>query len=142
MQINNNIVSIQNEIIANFKYLASDRLATIEYIIDIGNELPTITEKERDDNNLITGCASKVWITHEHTKEGTLIFKGDSNTTIVKGLLSLIIKIFYNQKPKDIISTKLFFIEEINLNNIITSQRFIGVNNIINHIKLIANRYI
>jgi cysteine desulfuration protein SufE len=133
------IDQIQKDIVQTFQTIKNDRIATIEYIIDIGNELSPIEEKDKTENNAIEGCVSKVWVTHK-IENNRLQLKGDSNTSVVKGILSLIIKIFNNQKPQDIVTAQLFFIEETELHNLITSQRFIGVDHIIKHIKSIAKQ--
>jgi cysteine desulfuration protein SufE len=135
------INEIQQEIIKTFKTLENDRIATIEYIIDVGNELIPLEEKYKTEKNLIEGCISKVWVIHQIVN-GRLEFKADSNTSTVKGILSLLIKIFNNQTPKDIATTELFFIKQTNLQNIISSQRFIGIDAIIRYIKSISRQYL
>ena len=87
--------------------------------------------------NLVKGCQSKVWLNYK-VKNDKLIFSGDSNTSITKGLLSLLIKVFSNQLPEDIIKTKLFFINKTGLCRFIGTQRSNGLESMENKFKIIA----
>ena len=97
--------NIQNEIIENFKVLDNDFEMTLNYLMEIGEKLDVLDEKYKSEENLVKGCQSMVWLTHK-IQDKKLIFSGDSNTSITKGLLSLLIKVFSGQSPKNILNTK------------------------------------
>ena len=89
------------------------------------------------EENIIKGCQSKVWLKHFYDNE-KLTFFGDSNTAITKGLLSLLIHIFNNRTPKEILDSKLFFINDTGLCRFIGTQRSNGLEAMENKFKLIA----
>jgi len=134
------IKQIQEEIIDDFAMLDGDRESTVFYIMELGQKLAPLSEKFIIEENLIKGCQSKVWLTSS-IKQDKIIFQADSNTGITKGLVSLLIQIFSNQKAEDIINADLFFIEKIGLGNFIGSQRSNGLVSMIKQIKLDALAY-
>ena len=77
--------------------------------MEIGENLEDFEENYKTEDNIVKGCQSKVWLSHKMS-DGKIFFTGDSNTSITKGLLSLLIKVFSGQSPKNILDTKLFFI--------------------------------
>ena len=103
--------SIQKDIISNFQTLDDDFEMILNYLIELGEKLDEFDVEEKKDDNLIKGCQSKVWLSYKII-DNKLFFSGDSNTSITKGLLSLLIKVFSNQTAEEIIKTKLFFINE------------------------------
>ena len=134
------IEEIQNEIVEEFAFLSSDRESTIFYIMELGQKLPKLEDKYKIDENIIKGCQSKVWLTAQLVDD-RVTFNADSNTDITKGLISLLIRIFSNQKVDDIIDSDLFFIEKIGMGNIIGSQRSNGLLAMIKQMKLYALAY-
>lgn len=134
------IEEIQNEIVDEFSFLSGDRESTIFYIMELGQKLPPLDEKYKVEENIIKGCQSKVWLTADLDGE-RVIFNADSNTDITKGLISLLIRIFSNQKVDNIIDSDLFFIEKIGMGNIIGSQRSNGLLAMIKQMKLYALAY-
>ena len=129
--------SIQKDIINNFQTLDDDFEMTLNYLIELGEDLDEFDDKDKLEINLVKGCQSKVWLNYK-VKNGKLIFSGDSNTSITKGLLSLLIKVFSNQLPEDIIKTKLFFINKTGLCRFIGTQRSNGLESMENKFKIIA----
>ncbi len=129
--------SIQKDIINNFQTLDDDFEMTLNYLIELGEDLDEFDEKDKLEINLVKGCQSKVWLNYK-VKNDKLIFSGDSNTSITKGLLSLLIKVFSNQLPEDIIKTKLFFINKTGLCRFIGTQRSNGLESMENKFKIIA----
>ncbi len=129
--------SIQKDIINNFKTLDDDFEMTLNYLIELGEGLDEFDDKDKLEINLVKGCQSKVWLNYK-VKNDKLIFSGDSNTSITKGLLSLLIKVFSNQLPEDIIKTKLFFINKTGLCRFIGTQRSNGLESMENKFKIIA----
>ena len=129
--------SIQKDIINNFQTLDDDFEMTLNYLIELGECLDEFDDKDKLEINLVKGCQSKVWLNYK-VKNDKLIFSGDSNTSITKGLLSLLIKVFSNQLPEDIIKTKLFFINQTGLCRFIGTQRSNGLESMENKFKIIA----
>tara|TARA_B100000482_G_C12489497_1_gene252076 strand:- start:274 stop:702 length:429 start_codon:yes stop_codon:yes gene_type:complete len=129
--------SIQKDIINNFQTLDDDFEMTLNYLIELGEGLDEFDDKDKLEINLVKGCQSKVWLNYK-VKNDKLIFSGDSNTSITKGLLSLLIKVFSNQLPEDIIKTKLFFINKTGLCRFIGTQRSNGLESMENKFKIIA----
>jgi len=134
------IEEIQKEIVEEFAFLSEDRESTIFYIMELGQKLPKLEDKYKIDENIIKGCQSKVWLTAQLIDD-RVTFNADSNTDITKGLISLLIRIFSNQKADDIIDSDLFFIEKIGMGNIIGSQRSNGLLAMIKQMKLYALAY-
>mgnify|MGYP005670758453 FL=1 len=132
-----NTTTIQQNIIEDFEILEDDFEMTLNYLMELGEKLEEYEEKNKTDENIVKGCQSKVWLSYE-LKDGKLFFSGDSNTSITKGLLSLLIKVFSGQTPKDILDTKLFFINKTGLCRFIGTQRSNGLEAMENKFKVIA----
>ena len=103
------IPEIQDSIISEFA-LYDDWLDKYAYIIELGKDCPLIDEKDKTENNLIKGCQSRVWLSCEH-RDGRLWFKADSDAVITKGIITLLIRAFNGQTPKDILDADLGFID-------------------------------
>ena len=132
-----NTTTIQQNIIEDFEILEDEFEMTLNYLMELGEKLEEYEEKNKIDENIVKGCQSKVWISYE-LKDGKLFFSGDSNTSITKGLLSLLIKVFSGQTPKDILDTKLFFVNKTGLCRFIGTQRSNGLEAMENKFKVIA----
>ncbi len=131
------INEIQDEIIEEFEILGDDRETTIIYIMELGQKLAPLPEADYQDQNLIKGCQSSVWLT-ALLEEGKVIYKTDSNTDVTKGLISLLVRILSNQSPQNILDADLYFIEKIGMSNVIGSQRSNGFANMIKQVKVYA----
>ena len=127
----------QNDIVEDFKVLEEDFEMTLNYLMEIGEKMDDYDEVLKSDDNLVKGCQSKVWLSYE-LKGGKIFFSGDSNTSITKGLLSLLIKVFSGQTPEDILNTKLYFINKTGLCRFIGTQRSNGLEAMENKFKIIA----
>ena len=134
------INEIQEEIISEFEVLQDDRESTIFYIMELGEKLPSMDEKDKIDINLIKGCQSKVWLITK-IYDNNVYFRADSNTEITKGLISLLIRVFSGQDADDIMNADLFFIEKIGMHQMIGSQRSNGFASMIKQMKLFALTY-
>ena len=131
-----NTTTIQQNIIEDFEILEDDFEMTLNYLMELGEKLEEYEEKNKIDENIVKGCQSKVWLSYD-LKDGKL-FSGDSNTSITKGLLSLLIKVFSGQTPEDILDTKLFFVNKTGLCRFIGTQRSNGLEAMENKFKVIA----
>ncbi|AQG77899.1 SufE family protein [Spirosoma montaniterrae] len=131
----------QDEIIDEFD-LFDDQLDKTQYIIDLGKKLPPMPESAKTDENRIMGCQSKVWVDSE-LKGERLFFMGDSEPTaqISKGLVSLLIRVLSGEKPEDIASADLYFIDKVGMRNLVTSLRAGGLASMIERMKNTARAY-
>ena len=134
------VADIQQEIIEEFEFLIEDRESTIFYIMELGQKLPEMEEAKKNEDNIIKGCQSKVWLT-ANFKNGLVHFTADSNTDVTKGLISLLIRVLSGQTPDTILNTKLTFVEKIGMSQLIGSQRSNGFNAMIKQMKLYALGY-
>lgn len=131
------IVDIQNEIIEEFSLLEGDFEMSINYVMELGEQMPSFEESDRTEDHIVKGCQSKVWLTASYV-DGKVIFKGDSNTAITKGLVSLLIRVLSNQSPEDILNEEIFFPEQIGMNRFIGTQRSNGFAAMIKQMKIYA----
>ena len=131
-----NINNIQNEIVEEFDIFDS-WMDKYEYLIELGKSVPKISEENKKEENIIKGCQSKVWL-HAEKEDGLVKFYADSDAIITKGIISLLIRTFSNQKPKDIIDANLDFIDKIGLRQHLSPNRANGLNNMIKKIKFYA----
>tara|TARA_B100001964_G_scaffold153669_2_gene169031 strand:+ start:3642 stop:4013 length:372 start_codon:yes stop_codon:yes gene_type:complete len=112
-----------------------------EYIIDLGKNLPVINDRFKTPDNIIKGCQSKVWLYAEYINN-KLIFTADSDAIITKGIIAILIRVFSNQSPKEIIDAKTDFIETIGLKQHLSQTRANGLASMIKQIKLYAVGYL
>ena len=120
------INDIQDEIIEEFSSF-DDWMDRYSLLIEYGNGLEPFPEADNNDKNLIDGCQSKVWFTAE-MQDGKIVYKGDSDAILVKGIVALLIRVLSEQTPEDIINTKLYFIDEIQLREHLSPTRSNGLN--------------
>lgn len=120
------INDIQDEIIEEFSSF-DDWMDRYSLLIEYGNGLEPFPEADKNDKNLIDGCQSKVWFTAE-MQDGKVVYKGDSDAILVKGIVALLIRVLSEQAPEDIINTKLYFIDEIQLREHLSPTRSNGLN--------------
>ena len=135
--MNKSIEELQNELIEQFEPF-DDWMDRYQLIIEMGDELPQITEQEKKDENLIEGCQSRVWIVCEAHVDGTLHFRADSDALIVKGIAAMLLKIYDDQTPSAILNSPLFFIEKLNLTGHLSPTRSNGLASMIQRIKTYA----
>ncbi len=134
------INEIQDEIIEEFSLLGDDMESTIFYIMELGQQLPPLEDRYRTEANTVKGCQSKVWLTTDFKNNG-VIFRADSNTEITKGLISLLIRLWNERRPEEILDTDLYFIDKIGMKRVIGSQRSNGFAAMIRQMKLYALAY-
>jgi cysteine desulfuration protein SufE len=133
------INTIQDEIIENFDFFEDwdDKYA---HIIEMGKELQPLKEKYKTDDNIIKGCQSRVWLNAE--MEGkNLLFSADSDAIIVKGLVAMLLKVFSNHTPDEIMSSDIYFMEKIGMANHLSPTRSNGLVAMVKQIKLYALAY-
>lgn len=131
-----NINDIQDEIIDEFSSF-DDWMDRYSLLIDYGNSLEPFEEEAKNDQNLIDGCQSKVWFTAE-LKDDKVIYHGDSDAILVKGIVALLIRVLSGHTPKEIVNTELYFIDEINLREHLSPTRSNGLNAMLKQMRLFA----
>lgn len=134
-----NIQKIQEEIIEEFA-MFDDWMERYEYMIDLGKSLPIIEEQFKDDDHIIKGCQSKVWV-HAGLDDEKVIFTADSDAIITKGIIAILIRAWSNQKPQDILEANTDFIDEIGLKEHLSPTRANGLVSMIKQLKMYAIAY-
>ena len=130
------INEIQDQIIAEFSVF-DDWMDKYSLLIDMGNELPPLDVKYKTQNNLIEGCQSRVWLQADCI-DGKAVFSGDSDTVIVKGIVSLLIRVLSGHTPDEILSADLYFIEVTGLKEHLSPTRSNGLVSMLKQIKMYA----
>lgn len=129
----------QAEIVNEFSQIKSweDRY---KKIIAMGKDLPAQEESFYDDKFLVKGCQSRVWL-HAELNNGRVILKADSDAMIVKGLVSILLKVYSGLTPKEILTTPPNFIEELGFKNYLSPSRANGFLSMIKQIMLYAQAF-
>ncbi len=133
------IQDIQNDIIDEFS-MFDDWEERYQYMIDLGKSLPLINAQYKTDDNIIKGCQSKVWV-HAEMDEDKVVFTADSDAIITKGIIAILIRVFSNQHPKDIIDSDTDFIDQIGLKEHLSPTRANGLVSMIRQLKMYAIAY-
>ena len=133
------IIEVQNEIIEEFS-LFEDWMQRYEYMIELGKAIELIDTSKKIDSNLIKGCQSKLWL-HAELKNNKLIFKADSEAIITKGIAAVLLRVFSNQTPEDILNANLDFVDKIGLKEHLSPSRANGLISMIKQIKYYALAY-
>jgi cysteine desulfuration protein SufE len=133
------INEIQEQIIEEFSFF-DDWMDKYQQIIEIATDLPIIDTKFKSDDYIIKGCQSKVWLNAE-LKEGKIYFSADSDAIITKGIVSLLIRVFNERTPQEIIEADLYFIEKIGLKENLSPTRSNGLTSMLKQMKLYAVAY-
>ena len=111
-----------------------------EYVIELGKKLKDFPEDERKDENKVKGCQSSVWIV-TYDDGGRIYFKADSDSTIVKGLIALLVRVLNGRKPDEILDAKLEFLDKTELKQRLAQTRANGLAAMINQMKMYALAY-
>ena len=133
------IIEVQNEIIDEFS-LFEDWMQRYEYMIELGKSIELIDSAKKIDSNLIKGCQSKLWL-HAELNNNKLIFKADSEAIITKGIAAVLLRVFSNQTPEDILNANLDFVDKIGLKEHLSPTRANGLISMIKQIKYYALAY-
>jgi cysteine desulfuration protein SufE len=131
-----------DQVVADFELL-DDWEDRYRYVIELGRELAPLPEAERTEANKVRGCASQVWLsTHETSRDGRLglVFRGDSDALIVKGLVAIVIALFDGKTPDEIqaIDAEALF-SKLDLRSHLTTQRSNGLRALVDRIKADAD---
>lgn len=127
------IQEIQEEIIGEFKIFDS-WMNKYNYLIKLGKDLPPIDSKYKTESNLIKGCQVNTWF-HSAFKDGKVFYDIDSESTMTKGIIALLIRVLSGQKPEDIKNAELYFIDKIGLRENFSPTRSNSLWKLVNRIK-------
>ena len=133
------IQEIQDEIIEEFSEL-DDWMDRYQLLIDLGNEQEPLDEKYKTESNLIDGCQSRVWLQADY-RDDKLWFTAESDALIVKGIVSLLIRVLSGHTPQEILDADLYFIERIGLREHLSPTRSNGLTSMVKQIKMYALAY-
>ncbi|MBL7545334.1 MAG: SufE family protein [Bdellovibrionaceae bacterium] len=125
----------QNQIIAQFPD-SLDWESKYKKIIEMGKRMAPLETESKIEKNIIKGCQSQVWLVADLEKDkGRIRFRGDSDALIVKGLVALLLSVYDNEKPNDILNSQLFFLDKTGLKSHLTPSRTNGLMAMVQQIK-------
>lgn len=133
------INEIQDEVIAEFSDF-TDWMDKYQLLIDLGNELAPLDERYKNEDNLINGCQSRVWIKADY-HDGKVLFTAESDALIVKGLIALLLRVLSGHTPQEILDADLYFIDEIGLRDHLSPTRSNGLLAMVKQIRVYALAY-
>jgi cysteine desulfuration protein SufE len=131
-------VAVQDDIISSFS-MFPEWLDRYQYLIDLGRKLPPLSEEEKSDDKLLSGCQSKVWL-HLEGDSGRVVIRANSDAAIVSGLIALLASVYSGCSAQQIIEIEPYFIREIGLSDHLSPTRANGLHSMLNAIKAHALR--
>ena len=130
------IDEIQDEIIDEFSVF-DDWMDKYALLIDLGNSLPPIEEKYKTNENLIEGCQSRVWLQADY-RDGRIWFEAESDAIIVKGIVSLLVRVLSGRTPDEILNADLYLIDRIGLTEHLSPTRSNGLVAMVKQMRMYA----
>ena len=130
------INEIQDEIIEEFSEF-DDWMDKYQMRIDMGNDQPPLDDKYKTESNLIDGCQSRVWLQADYA-DGVITFSAESDALIVKGIVSLLIRVLSGHSPKEIMDADLYFIDRIGLSDHLSPTRSNGLLAMVKQMRMYA----
>ena len=130
------INEIQDEIVEEYSDI-EDWMDRYACIIDLGNTLPPIDEQYKTPSHLIEGCQSRVWLNAEMDGDN-IVYTADSYAIIVKGIISMLIKVLSGHTPDEVINSELYFIDKIGLSEHLSPTRSNGLVAMVKQMKMYA----
>jgi cysteine desulfuration protein SufE len=127
----------QEEIIEEFNSF-DDWMDRYQLLIDLGSEQPPLEEQYKSDDNLIEGCQSRVWLQADLMSDGTVRFLAESDALIVKGIVSLLVKVYSGHTPDEILDNEPYFVEAIGLKEHLSPTRSNGLVSMIKQMRMYA----
>ena len=127
----------QEEIIEEFSSF-DDWMDRYQLLIDLGSEQPPLEEQYKSDDNLIEGCQSRVWLQADLMPDGTVRFLAESDALIVKGIISLLVKVYSGHTPDEILDNEPYFVEAIGLKEHLSPTRSNGLVSMIKQMRMYA----
>ncbi|MEM6763773.1 MAG: SufE family protein [Bacteroidota bacterium] len=133
------ISDIEQEIVEEFS-LFDDWMDKYQYIIEMGQSLPTIPDTHKTEDNIVHGCQSQVWLLADD-QNGQIHYQADSDAVITKGLIALLIRVLSNHPAEDILKTDMGFVDRIGIRDHLSPNRSNGLNAMIKQMKIYALAY-
>ena len=130
------INELQDEIIEEFSAF-DDWMDKYALLIDLGNSLQPLEEKQKNTQNIIEGCQSRVWL-NAKLNNGIVTYQGESDAVLVKGIVSLLIQVLSGHTPDEILNTELYFIDRIGLKEHLSPTRSNGLVAMVKQMKMFA----
>jgi len=134
-----NIKERQDELVEEFSFF-DDWMDKYEHLIELGKNLPTIANDKKTDDRLIKGCQSKVWLDAQ-LKDGQVIYTADSDAIITKGIVGILIRVFNDATPEDILAADTDFLDEMGLKEHLSPTRANGLVSMVKQMKIYALAY-
>lgn len=134
------IEELQGEVVAEFADY-DDWMDRYQLLIDMGSEQEPLPDGLKTEANLINGCQSRVWLVAELTPEGRLVFRAESDALIVKGIVTLLIRVLSGHTPDEILNANLHFIQDIGLSEHLSPTRSNGLLAMVKQMRLFALGY-
>lgn len=135
----NTINELQDEVIEDFTGL-DDWMDRYQLLIDLGEEQESLPETDKTNQNLIDGCQSRVWLVCEE-HDGRLHFRAESDALIVKGIVSLLVRVLSDHTPQEILDADLYFIDRIGLTEHLSPTRSNGLLAMVKQMRMYALAY-
>ena len=126
----------QDEIIEEFSDF-DDWMDRYQLLIDLGNEQEPLDEKYKTEQNLIDGCQSRVWLQADYA-DGKIHFQAESDALIVKGIVTLLIRVLNDSTPQEILDADLYFIDKIGLKEHLSPTRSNGLLAMVKQMRMYA----
>jgi cysteine desulfuration protein SufE len=130
------LAQTQEELISEFA-MFSDWQDRYEHLIELGKDLPLIALEHKTDDNLVRGCQSRVWL-HAFPQNGLVHFTADSDAMITKGIVALLVRVFNDRTPQEILGASTEFIDTIGLRAHLSPNRANGLSAMIDQMKRYA----
>ena len=130
------INELQDQVIEEFSDF-DDWMDKYQLLIDLGNEQIPLDEKYKNEQNLIDGCQSRVWLQADLI-DGKIHFQAESDALIVKGIIALLVKVLSDHTPDEILNSDLYFIEKIGLKEHLSPTRSNGLLSMVRQIRMYA----
>lgn len=130
------INELQDEVIEEFADF-EDWMDKYQLLIDLGNDLGELDEKYKTEQNLIDGCQSRVWLQADMV-DGKMHLQAESDALIVKGIVSLLLRVLNDHTPQEVLDTELYFIEQIGLREHLSPTRSNGLLAMVKQIRMYA----
>lgn len=128
----NDIAQIQADLVDEFE-IFDDWMSRYEYVIDLGRQLPDFRDEWKIDENKIQGCQSQVWL-NMSMRDGRMHIDGISDASIVSGLVAIVLRVYSDQTPQDILNAKPDFIKDIGFNDHLSPTRSNGLHSMLRSI--------
>ena len=133
------VQEVEDQIVEEFS-IFDDWMDRYNYLIELSKDLPLIEEKEKNEQNVIKGCQSRVWVNAEY-QNGKIHFTADSDAIITKGIIALLIRVLSDRTPQEILDNELTFIDKIGLKENLSPTRANGLLAMIKQMTLYALAY-